>query len=206
MIVIDKLSKSFNGKKIIDDFTLNLPDKGRICLYGPSGSGKTTLLNIILGLVNADSGHITGAEHKKVSCIFQEDRLLPWLSAVKNVEEVMNSADIGGKAEQWLKAVQLEEDSYNKLPEQLSGGMNRRVSIARALAFEGDFIIMDEPFKGLDDNLKTDIINLVRKETEEKLLLFITHDYMEAESLADCIYKLEGPPLRIRERIITNAG
>jgi ABC-type nitrate/sulfonate/bicarbonate transport system ATPase subunit len=149
---IKNLTKKYGEKRILDNFSLIFPEKGTVCLFGPSGCGKTTLLNCICGLERFDSGTITVEKNDKISYLFQEDRLLPWISAKENVAAVL-----GGSAKQnaqeavdWLGLVGLagEED---KRPAQLSGGMRQRVAIARALAYGGGLFLLDEPFHALDE-------------------------------------------------------
>ena len=190
--------KRFEDKTVLNEFSLKFPKQGVVCLFGPSGCGKTTLLNCIAGLEKLDSGEILGLQNRKISCLFQEDRLLPWISARDNISVVLRAA--GGenfaKAEELLAKVGLAGEG-NKRPDQLSGGMRQRVSIARALAYGGDIYLMDEPFHALDDAKKQEIIALFREMTPDALKILVTHDKREAELLADVICFLSGPPLEI---------
>lgn len=192
---INDLTKKYKDLVVLNKFNLEIPDNGILCLNGPSGCGKTTLLSIIAGLVIPDCGELEGFQNKKISYVFQEDRLLPWLTAYENVECVMNTK-CKYAPDYFLNLVKLG-DSKHKYPGELSGGMQRRVAIARALAFEGDIFILDEPFKGLDDLLKIDIMNIIKKMSDEKLVLLITHDIEEAMYLATKIINVSGPPLKI---------
>lgn len=196
-IELKHICKSFNDQKIIDDFSLTLPEKGTVCFFGPSGCGKTTLLNCIAGLLPLDGGSISGAEDKKFSYVFQEDRLLPWITANENVAVVVNS-DIQAEtqASQWLQSVGLG-DAQNKRPNELSGGMRQRVSIARALAYGGDVLLMDEPFHALDSKSRDQIISLIKEKTPNILKILVTHSMEEAKMLADVIYIFDGIPLKI---------
>jgi len=195
-IELKHVCKNFNGQKVIDDFSLTLPDKGTVCFFGPSGCGKTTLLNCIAGLLPLNGGSISGMEHKKISCIFQEDRLLPWVTANENVAVVVNADNQAHTAAEWLRLVGLE-DAQNKHPNELSGGMRQRVSIARALAYGGDILLMDEPFHALDSKSRDQIITLIKEETPHMLKILVTHSMEEANMLADVTYFLEGVPLSI---------
>lgn len=195
-IELKHVCKNFNGQKVIDDFSLTLPDKGTVCFFGPSGCGKTTLLNCIAGLLPLNGGSISGMEHKKISCIFQEDRLLPWVTANENVAVVVNADNQAHTAAEWLRLVGLE-DAQNKHPNELSGGMRQRVSIARALAYGGDILLMDEPFHALDSKSRDQIITLIKEETPHMLKILVTHSMEEANVLADVTYFLEGVPLSI---------
>ncbi|NCB50427.1 MAG: ABC transporter ATP-binding protein [Clostridia bacterium] len=166
MIIIDGLSFSYGGKKIFEDLTLELPD-GVCCIQGISGRGKTTLLRLIAGLEKADGGKISGVP-ERVAYMFQEDRLLPWQSAAGNVAAVLPkywAEEAGG----WLAAVELQHEA-DSLPENLSGGQRRRISLARTLAFGGDLLILDEPFEGLDPDLTARMVELIRSRSSNVLV------------------------------------
>jgi ABC-type nitrate/sulfonate/bicarbonate transport system, ATPase component len=202
---IHNLTKNYNGKTVLEQFSLQLPSTGTVCLFGPSGCGKTTLLNCIAGLEPFDSGEIEGAGTGKISYLFQENRLLPWISAKDNIATVLRgkAGQNAEQAEKWLGLVGLAE-AGNKRPAELSGGMRRRVALARALAYGGDLYLMDEPFQGLDAERRDEMIALLQKETAGALKIIVTHDFEEAEMLADVIYILEGPPVRIADIIVKN--
>lgn len=200
---IKNLTKTYDGKTILDDFSLLFPQSGTVCLFGPSGCGKTTLLNCIAGLERFDSGAIIGAQDYKISYLFQEDRLLPWISAKENIAVVLhgNAKQNEEGTKKWLALVGLagEED---KLPSQLSGGMRQRVAIARSLAYGGGLYLLDEPFHALDEERKLQIITLIQEQTPDSLKILVTHDIHEAELLADVTYTLSGPPVKVG-KIIT---
>lgn len=145
-----------------------------VAVMGESGSGKTTLAKLLLGLVEPDSGEITGLGGLRVSMVFQEDRLLPWYSALDNVRAVR--ADRSAAME-LLDEMELSEAAGKPIRE-LSGGMQRRVAIARALAFGGDLLILDEPLKGLDEELKKRVVPQIKKHFST--ILLITHSEEEA--------------------------
>ncbi len=148
MIHIDGLRFDYDGTRVIDDLTATLGR--RTCVTGPSGVGKTTLLRLLAGLEKPSAGTITGVP-ARVAVLFQEDRLLSWCSARQNVAAVLPPTR-GGEADEWLRQVELGEQ-MDSLPDKLSGGQKRRVALARALAFGGGLLILDEPFKGLDPAL-----------------------------------------------------
>ena len=196
-IRIENISKSFGSLRVLDDFSLNL-EKGKVhCLFGASGCGKTTLLNIIAGIEKPDSGKVMYDEDIRISYIFQEDRLLPWLSAEENILFVMEKED-KQIADKYLDIVGLSGFSHY-LPSELSGGMKQRVSIARALCCHPDILIMDEPFKGLDQQLKMQMMDHIKDymKTKKVTALFVTHELWEAEYMGDIIYSLKGLPLGI---------
>lgn len=198
MIILEHISKSYNEKVVLQDFSLTLPPTGTLCLMGPSGCGKTTLLRILLGLEHPDQGKLLGLRTGEASVLFQEDRLLPWLTIRQNLTQATNCSD--ERAMQLLTSVELysEADSF---PEQLSGGMRRRAALARALAYPSKLLVFDEPFKGLDDALKQRLYPLIRNAAQKTPLLFVTHDRDEAEALADLILIADGPPLQIQRTL-----
>lgn len=202
--IID-LTKTYEGKNVLDRFSLTLPEKGTVCLYGPSGCGKTTLLNCIAGLESYDSGTITGTEDLKIAYLFQEDRLLPWISAAENIAAVLRGRKEQNREEarKWMRLVGLEGEE-EKLPAQLSGGMKRRVAIARTLAYGGNLFLLDEPFRALDPETREQMISLLKNRTGDALKILVTHDLQEAEMLADVTYILSGPPVKINKKTVRN--
>ena len=189
---IIQLCKRFGKKVVLDHLTLELPDEGIICFLGPSGSGKTTLLRILAGLNKADSGTVTGLYGKRISMVFQEDRLLPWATARENI------AFADGKKDplEMLDALGLQGEG-ERYPEELSGGMQRRVVLARALHYDGDVFMLDEPFKGLDTAAKDMVMQAAAKRLKNKLVFLVTHNEAETEMLGDIIISFSGPPLTV---------
>ncbi len=153
---LENISKSFGSKLVLDRVSAEFTE-GVTCLTGPSGCGKTTLLRVIAGLETADSG-VLKDRPRRVSFMFQEDRLFPWLTALENIKIVCNDEE---RARALLKAVELEAEEKS-LPATLSGGMKRRIALARALAFDCGLLILDEPFKGMDRALTERLAPLVR--------------------------------------------
>jgi len=196
IIFADHISKSYNEIPVLSDFSLRLPEHGIIGLSGPSGCGKTTFLHIMAGLIEPDSGSITGLAGKKTGVVFQEDRLLPWLTAQENIDLIVKNSTL---TQQWLDAIQLSDkaDSY---PSELSGGMKRRLALARALAFDCDLLLMDEPFQGLDEMLKETLYPLVRDAALTKPVVMVSHDITELNNLANQLYQAAGTPMTV-ERI-----
>ena len=176
-----EVTKCYAGQTVLDRVTLSLPAAGVCVISGRSGIGKTTLLMILAGLLKPDSGIRSGFDGKRISVLFQEDRLLPWLTVYENVAAALDRPS-EKEIMRLLSMVSLEE-AADKYPHMLSGGMKRRAAIARALLFGGDIYLFDEPFKGLDDTLKSGMIDRIRKECAGKLLVVISHDAEEAEQL-----------------------
>ena len=195
MIQIDNISVQFNDEYILQDFSLELPESGSVCLFAPSGSGKTTLLRVLCGLTQPEKGSVKGLERKKAAVLFQENRLLPHLTALDNLKLVL-PPNRQNSAMDWLKKVGLE-DASQKTPPQLSGGMNRRLAIARTFAYGGDIYLLDEPFQGLDQEAIRQLMDVVGQSIGESLLILVTHHREEAEALCDSIITLGGKPMKI---------
>lgn len=143
---VTDLTVRYGDKTVLDHLTLSLPDSGLTFLMGPSGRGKTTLLRALAGLGKPDSGTVEVPGRPVM--LFQEDRLFPGLDALGQVEAVL-PRERRGEAPTLLELVELQ-DAAHKQPGELSGGMARRVALARCLAVEGDFLLLDEPFAGVD--------------------------------------------------------
>ena len=184
------ICKSFGNKQVLTDFDLEL-EYGITCIMGASGKGKTTIVNILAGLLKTDGGNVNIPPGSKFSFVFQEDRLLEWETALTNVLFVTNNTHKNtSRAVDLLTEADLE-NSIHKKAKELSGGMKRRVAICRALIADYDIIILDEPFKGLDSNIKPKIIDMVKNHTKGKITLVITHDFGEAEYLGGRLVNLE---------------
>jgi len=190
MVSLKNVTLSFGDKLILDSFSAELPMGGICCFSGPSGCGKTTLFRLISGLIKPQSGEIS-SDYKKLSFMFHQDRLLPWLSALKNVEAVLPSGN-RDKAGLLLQEFGLGGELHAR-PSELSGGMRRRVALARALAYGGDLLLLDEPFKGLEPALIRRLSAFIQKECGT--VYVITHSENEAELLGGRIVRLNGPPL-----------
>lgn len=185
MIEIKSLSFSYDENKVIRSFSASIKKGERVCIKGESGKGKTTLLRLLCGLERPESGEIIFSENEKIGVAFQSDVLLPWKTALQNVSVVSDKMT----AEKWLCAFSLS-DSMNKYPSELSGGMCRRVALARAVAFEPDVLILDEAFKGLDVALKEEIMSLIKKHFANRIVVFTSHDENEIARFATRIIEL----------------
>ena len=181
-LVLEHISKAYGEKTVLKDFSHTFPVGKRTCIMGPSGCGKTTLLRIILGLETPDGGTMSGRP-ERVSAVFQENRLFEDFSALSNLAAVCHHGD------KQVMADHLTElglgDSLHKPVRTLSGGMKRRVAIARAVLAPGDLVVLDEPFTGLDKDTKEEVLTYLKHHTQGRTLIIVTHDPAERDALAD---------------------
>lgn len=169
---------SFGEKAVLKDFSLVLPESGITVLRGPSGCGKTTLLRVLAGLQTLDSGEVRGIAPQETAFLFQENRLLPWRTTLQHITDVLPRSR-WEEAPQWLELVELtgEENTY---PAQLSGGMGRRLALARCLALGGKLYLLDEPFAGIDPDRAKRILARLRW-LETPILLVSHEEYIQAD-------------------------
>lgn len=197
MIEIKNLTKGYNGKIIFENLSFNIKKGECTAFSGQSGLGKTTLLRCIAGLENADSGSIEGMGNMKKSFIFQENRLLPHLTVLQNILCVTDDKD---RALHYLEKTFLIDDKAKKCS-QLSGGMKRRLAIAKALTYGGDFYYLDEPLRELDDNTNEKIMLLLKEEIKGKTSILISHDINQIRFLADRHIFFHASPMQIEKDI-----
>jgi NitT/TauT family transport system ATP-binding protein len=212
-VTIDLVDRDGVPKTIIEDLSLTVEDGEFVTVVGPSGCGKTTLLRTLAGLVPVADGAIRvdgqplAGPSDATAMVFQEFALLPWRSVVRNVELPLEARGVSRSARRRraldaLAQVQLDHVA-DSLPRELSGGMKQRAGLARALATDPKFLLMDEPFGALDPQVKrvlqASLLDLWR--ASRKTVLFITHDIDEAAILSDRVVCLGPSPRGIREII-----
>lgn len=185
-IEIRKLTKSFqvDGRTVpvLRGVDLSLPAEEITLLLGQSGCGKTTLLRIIAGLETKDDGSVEKNETTRLGIVFQEPRLMPWLTVERNIAFGLSPRSVDREKIAHLVRLAGLEGFERAYPAQLSGGMQQRTAIARALATDPDYLLMDEPFAALDyftrERLQQSLLRICQ--TEKKGMLFITHNIDEA--------------------------
>ena len=196
-IKLVNVSKIYNVEresiKVLNGINLDIPQNKITVILGRSGCGKTTLLRLVAGLEDFEQGEIIGAKSNKKAYVFQEDRLMPWLDVKSNITFGIHRKEIDhNRIDRIIETVGLEK-FYNAYPKQLSGGMKQRVSIARAFAYDPDFIMMDEPFSALDyftrEQMQKELLKI--HERLKCSILFVTHSIDEALILGDKIVILE---------------
>ena len=195
-IVINSLSKKYGEKEVIKNFSARIKDGSVLSVMAPSGGGKTTLLRILAGLETADKGYIEGLENKKVSMVFQEDRLCNDLNAITNIRIICGKKNNGPKGitdsriyDELEKAGLTGNEKYPV--RELSGGMRRRIAIVRALMADYDILILDEPFAGLDWENKKRMADYIKEKSKGKTVILVTHDKAEAEIMGGEILNLK---------------
>lgn len=182
---LNHISKSYGAHRVLEDVSHAFSD-GITCIMGPSGRGKTTLLRLILGLEKPDSGSFSRLP-QRFSVVFQEDRLLENQTAPGNLRFVLGSMYEEGKARALLNALGMEEWE-DKPVRAFSGGMKRRLALARALLAPSDCLVLDEPFAGLDEESKARAIAQIKAAGRQAII--VTHDKADAEALGAEIFTL----------------
>lgn len=207
------LAKSFGSLPVLDNISFSFPESSIIAILGPSGCGKTTILNIVSGITSADSGRLEGFEKKRFSYCFQEPRLLDWLSAEDNMRFALasllqlesNRSAISSRIERFLSEAELGDFKSYK-PRELSGGMQKRLSLARAFACPSDILLLDEAFSAVDLKQRMELMHTFLQlwADEKPSTIIVTHDIHDALYLAHQIIVLSQRPSRVVGTIAIN--
>ncbi len=200
MTELQGLTHRYGEHTVLENLSYSFAKTGIVALMAPSGLGKTTLLRLLAGLEAPTHGKIK-TDCKKIAVSFQEPRLVPWLTCEENIRFVLSADEsTHDRVHDLLQALELS-DVADALPDTLSGGMKQRVSLARALAYGGDLLLLDEPFSALDTALKERILPLVKNANPQGLTLVVTHSIEEAMALEAKILLLEGTPVNVLREI-----
>ena len=187
MIAFKSVALAYGTRTILQDVTLAVAPGEHAALMGPSGCGKTSLLRMAAGLAAPTAGTVR-TQAKRLAYAFQEPRLMPWRTAAENVNAVLSDGpETMDQALHWLEAVGLA-DAAGRFPAELSGGMRQRVDLARAMAYGGDLLLLDEPTKELDPALRESVLALLAEHGRDRTLLMATHSMQEAQALTDRVY------------------
>lgn len=190
------IEKSFDNVRVLNHLSFDANREEIVCVVGPSGCGKSTMLNIMSGLMEPSSGQVINRS-QNTSYVFQEDRLMPWKDVYQNIR-IVNKNSSHEYIMELIQKVGLKgfEGFY---PSELSGGMRQRCSIARAFNYEADLLLMDEPFKSLDYNLRIGMIRylLMLWDSTKKTIIFVTHEIDEALLLGDRVLLLSNRPTKV---------
>ncbi len=181
-LILKDLTKSYGGHRVLDRFSHAFPQGRVTAIEGRSGCGKTTLLRLIAGLELPDGGSITGVPEGGIAMMFQEDRLPPQLTAAGCLKVVLKRSEgLDAKIDAALCALGLGDD-LDKPVREFSGGMRRRVALARALLYPSNLVLLDEPFKGLDAATRKAAVEFARPLLAGRTTLLVTHDPEDADA------------------------
>ena len=181
----------YGDKLVLDRFSLEIPKDGLTALSGPSGCGKTTLLRVLAGLETPQAGTVDGVDPSRTAFLFQEDRLLPWRTVGQHITDVLPRARRGELSDRLAFAeLSGEENAY---PAALSGGMARRLALARCAALGGELLLLDEPFAGVDPDRAARMMERLRS---LNVPIVLTSHQAPVLAACDRVIALEGPPLR----------
>ena len=179
MLSIRGICKSFEGRSVLKNVSFDFPEAAVTALRGPSGCGKTTLVNIILGLIEPDAGDVLMPASARTAAVFQEDRLIEHFSAARNVRLTAPASVTDKQIRSALSELGLAQEGEKRVSE-FSGGMRRRVAVIRAALFQPQFLLLDEPFKGLDEEMRERTAAFLRRNCAQATTILVTHDETEA--------------------------
>ena len=190
MIKLENITLRYGGKLVLDRFSLELPGRGFTALSGPSGCGKTTLLRVLAGLAAPECGTVSGIDPARTAFLFQEDRLLPWRTVRQHIADVLPRAR-RGEVGKWLAFAEMEGEG-DACPAGLSGGLARRLALARCAALGGELLLLDEPFAGVDPARTARMLERLR--ALDVPVVLASH---QSQVLSACerMIALDGPPL-----------
>ncbi|HIZ15973.1 MAG TPA: ATP-binding cassette domain-containing protein [Firmicutes bacterium] len=205
-IIFKDVTLSFNSRTIIDGLNLTI-GSGITALYGPSGIGKTSIVRMIMRLIKPDGGQITLPDKMIISAAFQEHRLFPFMTVIRNIMLPLNKS-CRELAKNWMENFNIEH-LVNERAASLSGGEKQRVSLARAMAYyeskrdsgENVLLILDEPFSGIDESNALSAAKHIKDCISSGNCILISHDYTFCRDFADRTIELDGPPLMVKERV-----
>ena len=195
MIQVQELTLRYGDKLVLDHFSLTVPLSGITGFTGPSGCGKTALLRILAGLTAPDSGTVSGLPPAETAFLFQENRLLPWRTAAQHITDVL-PRERRNEVDQWLHFSELDEE-FHSFPSSLSGGMARRLALARCAALGGKVLLLDEPFTGVDGERAQRI--LARLKQMKIPVILVSHEPAVLDA-CDRIYSFTGIPLTLQNK------
>ncbi len=202
MLILEDIHHKYNHQTVLNNINTNVKPGQILCLTGPSGCGKTTLLQIIARLINPTSGKVKN-KFLQTGYVFQEPRLLPWCTTLENIAFGLKAKRIGKKQRQKIALAIAQklgiDQAANQYPHQLSGGMQQRVSLGRALAVEPNLLLLDEPFSALDIGRRRNLQGLLLKLLSERNMaaILVSHDLAEAVLVADKLIVLSPSPSKI---------
>ena len=179
MLSICGICKAFDGHPVLENISFDFPEGAVTALRGPSGCGKTTLVNIILGLLKPDAGEVRMPANARVAAVFQEDRLIEHFSAAQNVRLAAPASVTDAQIRAALNGLGLADEGEKRVS-QFSGGMRRRVAVIRAALYQPQVLLLDEPFKGLDDDMRAKTAAFLCRTCAQATTILVTHDGTEA--------------------------
>lgn len=202
MLVLDRIHYRYDRQLVLNGVSLTLAPGQILCLTGPSGCGKTTVMKIAAGSLRPNSG-VANNTFARTACVFQEPRLLPWRTTLDNLAFGLKAQGIPQlKRDRYSQELARQlglEQFLHHYPHQLSGGMQQRVALGRALAIDPDLLLLDEPFKGLDIGRRREFQSMLLRQLGDRHLAacIISHDLAEAVRLGDRIVVMSPSPSRI---------